>query len=77
MSCHVAGMTDGDGWPAMTDFIVAIGLVLVIEGALWALFPRAAFSLIEVASRTPPDTLRIGGVVAALVGLLIVWLARG
>jgi uncharacterized protein YjeT (DUF2065 family) len=61
----------------MSDFLVGIGLVLVIEGLLWALAPRLAFRLLQAAIETPEERLRIGGAIAVAIGVLCVWLARG
>ena len=61
----------------MNDFLVGIGLVLVIEGLLWALAPRLAFRLLQAAIGTPEERLRIGGAIAVAIGVLLVWLARG
>ena len=60
----------------MSDLAVGIGLVLVIEGLLWAIAPRFGFRLLRAAVETPEDKLRIGGAVAVAVGVLVVWLAR-
>ena len=61
----------------MGDLIVAVGLVLVLEGLIWALVPQAALQLLEAASRTPLATLRIYGWAAVAAGLVLVWLIRG
>jgi uncharacterized protein len=61
----------------MSDFLVGIGLVLVIEGLLWAVAPRLVFKLLQAAVETPEERLRIGGAIAVAVGVLLVWLARG
>jgi len=61
----------------MDDFAVAIGLVLVIEGLLWALAPRLGRKLLEAASETPESSLRLAGSVAVAAGVLIVWMVRG
>lgn len=61
----------------MTDFVAALGLVCVIEGLIFAAFPtyakRAMMSVLE----THDGSLRIIGIGSALVGLVVVWLARG
>jgi uncharacterized protein YjeT (DUF2065 family) len=61
----------------MTEALAALGLLLVLEGALYALFPmfmkRMAIQMIE----TPGDTLRIVGLVSAGLGVGIVWMVRG
>jgi len=61
----------------MDDLAVAIGLVLVIEGLLWALAPRLGRKLLEAASETPESSLRLAGAVAVAAGVLIVWMVRG
>lgn len=61
----------------MTDLIVAIGLVLVIEGVLYALFPSAMQRMMAMAMSQPPHSLRTAGLVAAAIGVGIVWLVRG
>ena len=60
----------------MKDFIVGLGLVLVIEGILWAAFPGAARKMLEAASGTPEHQLRLGATAAILVGVVLVWLVR-
>jgi len=57
--------------------MVAIGLVLVIEGVLYALFPSAMQRMLADVLARPPQLLRTGGLIAACVGVGIVWLARG
>jgi uncharacterized protein YjeT (DUF2065 family) len=61
----------------MSDFVVGIGLVLVIEGLLFAAFPGIAKRLAERALESPEGALRISGVASALLGIVIVWLVRG
>jgi uncharacterized protein YjeT (DUF2065 family) len=67
----------GCGRQAMSDFLIGIGLVLVIEGLLWALAPRLAFRLLRAAVETPEERLRLGGAAAVAIGVVLVWLARG
>ena len=61
----------------MTDFVTAVALVLVIEGALYALFPDGMRRMMRGALEMPPTVLRNGGIVALLIGSAIVWLIRG
>ena len=61
----------------MEDAFLALGLVLALEGALYALFPQVMRRALALAIALPPDQLRIAGVVAALLGVGIVWLVRG
>lgn len=61
----------------MDDFLTALALVLVIEGALYALFPAAMRRMIVQALALPEGTLRAAGVAAAVSGVAVVWLLRG
>ncbi|MDF2618241.1 MAG: hypothetical protein K0S00_900 [Xanthobacteraceae bacterium] len=61
----------------MYDLIVALGLVLVIEGLMLAAVPGAVRRATEAIAQTPDAPLRIAGLAGAIVGLLIVWLVRG
>ncbi len=61
----------------MSDLIVAFGLVLVIEGLLWALSPGLGRRILATAAATPDDSLRKAGWVAVVAGALLVWMIRG
>jgi hypothetical protein len=61
----------------MSDLAVAIGLVLVLEGLLWALAPHLGRRLLEAASEAPEGQLRTAGWIAVTLGAAIVWLIRG
>lgn len=61
----------------MTDLFAALGLVLAIEGILFAGFPGAARRASENILTTPEGTLRLIGVASAIVGVAVVWLVRG
>jgi uncharacterized protein YjeT (DUF2065 family) len=61
----------------MSEFIVAIGLVLVIEGLIFAGFPAAAKRLAASAIESPEGSLRLAGIASAVVGVLLIWLVRG
>ena len=61
----------------MTDLLVAVGVVLVFEGLLWAAAPQLGLKLLAMAEQTPEQTLRITGAAAVVAGLVIVWLLRG
>jgi uncharacterized protein YjeT (DUF2065 family) len=60
----------------MEDFLAAIGLVLVLEGVLYALFPEGMKRMMVSALEMPPSILRGGGLVAAFIGFVVVWLVR-
>jgi uncharacterized protein YjeT (DUF2065 family) len=59
------------------DFLTAIGLVLVIEGVVYGGFPGLARRLAGEVLSMPENVLRIAGLVAAALGVGIVWLMRG
>jgi uncharacterized protein len=61
----------------MSDFLAALGLVFVIEGLIFAAFPNHAKRAVQSVLGTPETTLRAIGLGSALVGVLVVWLARG
>ena len=58
------------------EFLMALGLVLVIEGLLYALVPGQLKQMLIAMQRLSDDQLRIAGVVAMAAGVLIVWLVR-
>jgi uncharacterized protein YjeT (DUF2065 family) len=61
----------------MSDFLVAIGLVFALEGILFAAFPGPVKQAMAHVSDTPDSTLRIIGIVSAVIGVVLVWLIRG
>ncbi len=61
----------------MSDLITALGIVLVLEGALYALFPEGMKKMMSQALTLSPRTMRVAGLTAAFAGLGIVWLVRG
>ena len=61
----------------MKDLLAGVGLVLVIEGALWGLGPNFARRLLEAAAATSEERLRALGVGAVALGVAIVWIVRG
>ncbi len=61
----------------MSELVTALGLVLVIEGLIYAVAPGRLKSLAEKAREIPDDTLRMAGIVAVAAGVVVVWLSRG
>ncbi len=61
----------------MEQIILAFGLVLVIEGLVYALAPWLVESLLETMKEMPLETRRRIGLVAVAIGVGLVWLARG
>lgn len=60
----------------MTEIIVAIGLVLVIEGLLYALFPSSMKKMMAIALDQPETGLRQIGLIAAIIGVVIIYLIK-
>lgn len=61
----------------MTDFLVAVGLVFVIEGLLWAVAPGLGRRMLAAAAQMPDQSLRVSGAVAVAAGVCVVWFVRG
>lgn len=61
----------------MADFLVALGLVFVFEGLMFAAMPAMAKRAMTNAVETPDATLRAIGIVSAIIGVAAVWLVRG
>ena len=55
---------------------LALALVLVVEGVLWALFPEKMKQAAARAVLIDAGSLRLGGLAFAGVGVLLVWLIR-
>ncbi len=60
----------------MRDLGTALALVLVIEGILYALFPEGMRRVAARAMLVPPQIVRAAGLLAASIGVVIVWLVR-
>ena len=61
----------------MSDLIVALGLVLVIEGVLYGGLPGVARRLAAEVMSMPEQVLRTAGIISIIVGVSVVWLVRG
>ena len=57
----------------MKELIIAIGLLLFIEGTLYALFPSKMKNMLKIVEKLPINQLRISGLFFALIGFVIVW----
>ena len=59
------------------DVLTALALILVIEGAIYALFPEAMKRFLAQVMQMPASSLRSAGLVSAIAGVALVWLLRG
>ncbi len=57
----------------MQEFLIALGLVLVLEGGIYALFPGAMKRAMRIIQMQPAEYLRLVGCGTATVGVGIVW----
>lgn len=60
----------------MRDFTAAVGLVFAIEGLLLAGFTDTMRERMAQAAKTESRRLRLLGLAAAVLGVVIVWTAR-
>ena len=60
-----------------SDLFTALGLVFVLEGVIYALFPDAMRQMMAQVLALPSANVRLTGLVVAAVGVGIVWLVRG
>ena len=61
----------------MNDLLTALGLVLVLEGVLYALVPGGMKSIMRSALESSDQTLRTTGLIVAAIGVFLVWIVRG
>lgn len=60
----------------MATILLAIGLVLVVEGLAWAAAPGLMRRLAEELGRVDDQSLRVIGVVVLAIGTGLVFVAR-
>ncbi|NMD07496.1 MAG: DUF2065 domain-containing protein [Phyllobacteriaceae bacterium] len=60
----------------MDNIVMAIGLVLVIEGLLYAFVPGHLRGMASKLGGLSDEQIRIIGMAALGVGVLLIWLAR-
>lgn len=58
----------------LAKLCLALGLVLAFEWALYALFPTLLRSMMKQIETVSDSQLRIGGLAALSLGVLLVWL---
>ncbi|WP_171006784.1 DUF2065 domain-containing protein [Shimia litoralis] len=56
--------------------LLAIGLVLIIEGLVYALAPSLVEDLLEALRALPESQRRTMGLVAMALGVVLVWMAK-
>ena len=56
--------------------LLAIGLVLIVEGLAYVLAPSLVERLLEAMRAIPEDARRMIGMTALVIGLLLAWLGK-
>jgi len=60
----------------MRELIIAFGLLLFIEGILYALFPSKMKNMLKSIEKIETTQLRTGGLIFALIGFGIIWYVK-
>ena len=60
----------------MSTIFLAIGLVLCIEGLVFALAPKRVEDIIKMLAELPFETRRMIGLGALGLGVLLIWLSN-
>ena len=60
----------------MKELVIAFGLLLFIEGILYALFPSKMKNMLKTIEKIEPTQLRTGGLIFALIGFGIIWFLK-
>ncbi len=60
----------------MATALLALGLVLVVEGLAWALAPSAIEAMLEALRRLGLDQRRMIGLGSVALGVVLIWMAR-
>ncbi len=60
----------------MSYVLLAIGLVLIVEGLVFALAPSRIDDMLAMMARIPIETRRMIGLGALAIGVALIWGAR-
>ena len=58
------------------DFLVGLGILLMLEGLLFAATPGWMRKAMQTAIASPDNILRAIGLISAVAGLILIWLVR-
>jgi hypothetical protein len=61
----------------MKELIIAFGLLLFIEGILYALFPSKMKNMLKKMELIKDSQLRSGGLIFAVLGFVIIYYIKG
>jgi len=57
----------------MRELVIAFGLFLFIEGILYAIFPAKMKSMLKKLELVNDSQLRLGGLIFAVIGFIIIY----
>ena len=57
----------------MNELVIAFGLFLFIEGILYAIFPAKMKNMLKKLEFVNDSQLRIGGLIFAIIGFVIIY----
>ena len=60
----------------MRELIIAFGLFLFIEGILYAIFPSKMKGILKKLELIQDSQLRIGGLIFAIIGFVIIYYTK-
>ena len=60
----------------MKELIIALGPFLFIEGILYAIFPSKMKNMLKKLDMLKTSQMRIGGLIFAIIGFLIIWYVK-
>jgi uncharacterized protein YjeT (DUF2065 family) len=60
----------------MSDLATALALAIAIEGILYALFPDGMKRMMASVFDMPSSNIRAAGLVAAVIGVSLIWIIR-
>ena len=61
----------------MKELIIAFGLFWFIEGILYAIFPSKMKNMLKKLELVKVNQLRIGGLIFAIIGFIIIYYIKG
>ena len=61
----------------MKELIIAFGLFLFVEGILYALFPSKMKNILKKIKLITDSQLRVGGLIFAISGFIIIYYTKG
>lgn len=60
----------------LDEILIGLGMLLVLEGLLYAGFPGLVKRMAREALNLPENTLRNFGVIAMIIGIALIWFIR-